>query len=283
MTRSPQQAIQQRSAALRMGPTGLMLAACLLLATPARTQASAARTNPGSVAAASHGAAVEGGESGSKASSRKPGVEGIKVHGHWKIDVRNADGTLARSYEFENSLVSPNAADVALSQILSGQATIAGWAIELGSSTPTALCVTQYLSTTINTCALVPKTTPVDLINTSECASDLCYAGLTATIIPYNSTTQAPAAFQLQESFTVPNGGPITNVATVMFGCGANSGTTTVSVDSCLNYPNESPGGSVVVPGNTLLDTHFTATSLPTPLMVASGQIVQVTVTISFS
>jgi hypothetical protein len=30
--------------------------------------------------------------------------EGIKVHGHWIIDVRNPDGTLATHREFENSL-----------------------------------------------------------------------------------------------------------------------------------------------------------------------------------
>src|SRR5713226_6208411 len=30
--------------------------------------------------------------------------EGIKVHGHWTIDVRNPDGTLVTHREFENSL-----------------------------------------------------------------------------------------------------------------------------------------------------------------------------------
>lgn len=30
--------------------------------------------------------------------------EGIKVHGHWTIEVRNSDGTLATHREFENSL-----------------------------------------------------------------------------------------------------------------------------------------------------------------------------------
>ncbi|HSP63214.1 MAG TPA: hypothetical protein VLQ90_09555, partial [Pyrinomonadaceae bacterium] len=30
--------------------------------------------------------------------------EGIKVHGHWTIDVRNPDGTLVTHREFENDL-----------------------------------------------------------------------------------------------------------------------------------------------------------------------------------
>ena len=31
--------------------------------------------------------------------------EGIKVHGHWTIDIRNPDGTLAQHHEFENALI----------------------------------------------------------------------------------------------------------------------------------------------------------------------------------
>src|SRR2546423_15522419 len=32
--------------------------------------------------------------------------EGIKVHGHWTIEVRNPDGTLVTHREFENALTS---------------------------------------------------------------------------------------------------------------------------------------------------------------------------------
>jgi hypothetical protein len=35
--------------------------------------------------------------------------DGIKVHGHWTIEVRNPDGTLAKHSEFENSLATPSA------------------------------------------------------------------------------------------------------------------------------------------------------------------------------
>ena len=36
--------------------------------------------------------------------SQRP-QEGIKVHGHWTIDIRQPDGTLATHREFENSLI----------------------------------------------------------------------------------------------------------------------------------------------------------------------------------
>ena len=40
-----------------------------------------------------------------EAKSERPGHEGIKVHGHWVIDVRNLDGKLVTHREFENALV----------------------------------------------------------------------------------------------------------------------------------------------------------------------------------
>ena len=41
--------------------------------------------------------------------------EGIKVHGHWIIDIRNPDGTLATHREFENSLTTTGAAGLSSS------------------------------------------------------------------------------------------------------------------------------------------------------------------------
>src|SRR2546428_3795116 len=39
-----------------------------------------------------------------RAESKGGQVEGIKVHGHWTIDVRNPDGKLVMHREFENAL-----------------------------------------------------------------------------------------------------------------------------------------------------------------------------------
>jgi hypothetical protein len=62
---------------------------------------------------------------------RRPGGthEGIKVHGHWVIEVRNPDGTLAQRREFENSL-SPLQSQ--LQSLLAGNSVVGGWEIVLG-------------------------------------------------------------------------------------------------------------------------------------------------------
>jgi hypothetical protein len=53
--------------------------------------------------------------------------EGIKVHGHWTIDVRNPDGTLASHRDFENSLIGP----VVLSTSLARTAVTGLWSLTL--------------------------------------------------------------------------------------------------------------------------------------------------------
>ena len=56
--------------------------------------------------------------------------EGIKVHGHWVIDVRNPDGTLASHAEFENALM-PSGAET-LARILGRTAdNPLGWTVGL--------------------------------------------------------------------------------------------------------------------------------------------------------
>src|SRR5439155_9641455 len=60
---------------------------------------------------------------GVTAGAQKPG-DGIKVHGHWTIDVRNPDGALASHNEFENAL-EPGGAS-ALSGLLGRSSTVNG-------------------------------------------------------------------------------------------------------------------------------------------------------------
>ena len=55
--------------------------------------------------------------------------EGIKVHGHWTIDVKNPDGTVASHHEFENALV--QSGQTALSSVLAHNAAVVGWAVFL--------------------------------------------------------------------------------------------------------------------------------------------------------
>jgi hypothetical protein len=59
----------------------------------------------------------------------KAAAEGIKVHGHWTIDVKNPDGSLASHHEFENALV--QSGQNALSSVLAHNVAVVGWAVFL--------------------------------------------------------------------------------------------------------------------------------------------------------
>lgn len=60
--------------------------------------------------------------------SDKARGDGIKVHGHWAIDVRNPDGTLSSHNEFENALID---GAQALAVILSRAAPVGFWRLRL--------------------------------------------------------------------------------------------------------------------------------------------------------
>jgi hypothetical protein len=56
-------------------------------------------------------------------------AEGIVVHGHWTLEVRNPDGSLTEQREFDNDLMTDGS--VTLAQVLARQKTITGWDIGL--------------------------------------------------------------------------------------------------------------------------------------------------------
>jgi hypothetical protein len=66
--------------------------------------------------------------------------EGIKVHGHWTIDVRDPDGTLVTHREFENSLQQGGASFLA--GCLVNGCSKQNWIIRLSVSTA-AICASQ--------------------------------------------------------------------------------------------------------------------------------------------
>jgi hypothetical protein len=63
-----------------------------------------------------------------------PKSQGIKVHGHWVLQVKNADGTPGERREFDNSLVTSGTmmtGDQILAALLSGNASAGGIAVAL--------------------------------------------------------------------------------------------------------------------------------------------------------
>jgi len=105
-------AIGKHEVIARIAGLGLVLGAvfALVLSGSSVVRAQASAISPAVPAAAPAKAAptARAGQSASP-SNRQPGGthEGIKVHGHWMIEVKRPDGKLVSHTEFENSLVGP--------------------------------------------------------------------------------------------------------------------------------------------------------------------------------
>lgn len=174
-------------------------------------------------------------------------MQGIKVHGHWTIEVRNPDGTLVTHREFENSLRQSTGSPL-LANLLNtvGQTSVPGsialsfWAVELGGGA----CFT--LNTQISgNCGIIQ-------------------AGI--TLIPGNSLDYLSS----QKLVTGVSAGSFVLSGTVQ----ASDSSSIVSVTT--ETINE------VTPSLTI--NQFTSASLSSnPVQVQAGQTIAVTVNISFS
>src|SRR5579863_5791396 len=85
--------------------------------------------------------------------SAKAAKEGIAVHGHWTIDVKNPDGTIVSHQDFENGIDSVEGAD-ALTGFLSGEYVPLGFAISLAAP-GSNLCQNGIFDTYTDNCQIV--------------------------------------------------------------------------------------------------------------------------------
>lgn len=67
-------------------------------------------------------------------STARPGDDGIKVHGHWTIDLTNPDGSPAGHHEFENALTPGGAAIIA--GLLQSNNPRGRWSVSLFTAQP---------------------------------------------------------------------------------------------------------------------------------------------------
>jgi len=173
-------------------------------------------------------------------------VEGVRVHGHWTIEVRNPDGTLVEHRDFENAL-SIGVGDDHLVNVLARMRTPGTWTI-VANGTPNQIC--EEPAGTPNVCWIMESTDPTpSVLNVFKTLTVSVSAG---TLI-------------LNGTLTAQRDGEITSVTTRDNHC-SNS----ISPASCTG-------------GNTAGSAGFTATVLGTPVAVLNGQQVQVRVVISFS
>jgi hypothetical protein len=202
------------------------------------------------------------------AAPAKPGNEGIKVHGHWTIDVKNPDGTLAQHHEFENSLQLEGAATII--QLITGIAVPSDMAI--GATSPagqTPPCGPSAQSI----CLMVRSLN--DEPGGDFCASRaVCSVGLTSV----TNLASQPYTLTYAGSFQAEEAGSITGVQSILGTCNLAPAISpdTTSPASCTAATGFPPAGSAYG------FAYFTATTI-NAVAVSAGQIVQVSVAFTFS
>jgi hypothetical protein len=189
---------------------------------------------------------------------------GIHVHGHWAIDVRNSDGTLAEHRDFENSYTG-----TALPALLGGTNSPADVAIVF-----TAQSNFQGGCTVVppgpagepNFC-VIGVNTNVGTSLTEGCPYVGCFSGATNSLV---SVAGGYSALVVTGTIVASQNGAIGTVGTAVGTCyaGNASGLSPVSPQTCT----ESANGQ----------QRLTQTSIPI-LNVTSGQILTLKVTITFS
>ena len=180
--------------------------------------------------------------------------EGIKVHGHWIIDVRNPNGTLASHTEFENALSAPLGQRV-LALALKRVYVPGPWAITLGDANGAGPCDT-------NSVAIACRITEIGP------ASLFVFPNLTITL-PLDNVGLAAGTLELSGTATATHPFSVSRVTTEQTMCPDP----VVTARDCALSPGT---GSWVV-------FSFTAQNLQNPVSVVAGQIIQVKVVISFS
>jgi hypothetical protein len=191
---------------------------------------------------------------GRKEPSRGP-AEGIKIHGHWSIVIRNLDGSVASRNEFENALTTGNGSgNAALSQFLARQYAVGTWQISFGSAGNSSQDVCRTGPGAPVICFLVePTSSSSGPYIFPDLTVQVANSGTSAFSITLSGTAKAAAA------------GAISNVATNLGACAKSVG----------------PGACAGQAESTTFT--FTSHALTTPISVQAGQSIDVTVVLTFA
>ena len=184
--------------------------------------------------------------------------EGIKVHGHWVIDIRQPDGTLVSHHEFENAL-QPDARGF-LVAVLARAITPGRWRIGLEGG-----C--RYQGIPVK-CSIMPEDD-----NENQAASSSVFTTLTVRrVSTFGIGLTGTATANATEDIRVVN--------TDLTYCNRAG----LSIEGALSTVPPAICGQAGVPGAEMQGfsiSAFTRTIVTIP--VVAGQIIQVTVVISFS
>lgn len=306
---------------------GLSLAATIALflagAGVARAQSASSSTalqaaKSAAASPASAGAAAKAPANPTAAPAPSGGLNtGIRIHGHWKIVVRNPDGTVSTRRDFENSL--DLGGIYILPTLLAGAQTPGAWAIALGAQNAanTGPCsgATFQLYATTN----VPASSSGNCfigeptgVYSATCASPTCSPTLAVSVLPFgyssDPTTGAVSTLQgglqLTGSATATSSGTIDTVASLLIVCtglGTRGGgeLSVTDPNSCINtttlpeggratngggpfkLPTTSPFGAAF--SSTMLNGASATSTPPASVQVIANQTIQVTVVFTFN
>jgi hypothetical protein len=209
--------------------------------------------------------------------------EGIHVHGHWTIEVRNPDGKLVSHTEFENSLISGEG-DALLAQLLTGGQTLGNWLVFLNTS---ALPPNSYPysqpgpcgTSGVSACILGQSgssafTQTLSPITPTTCATNgNCFSTLSVSVTGANrNEVQLTGTATADTSGSI---GSVTSLANTCYGEGGTGSLSSASPSTCFSVSSTS---STIA----LYDDPFTSATLSAPVSVSAGQMIAVTVLISF-
>lgn len=190
---------------------------------------------------------VQGEESESQVAEEKSSGdgrhEGIKVHGHWTIEVRNPDGKVATHREFENSLAPSG--PFLLGSILGRQHSVGGWYLEISSNTVQPCAISSGSAICVIAEPQLPFTGS-DAFNTLSVGTD------------------GAGSLILSGTAVAAQNGAIDTVYSFLYVCAP-----TVSPAACASNPVSS--------------LQFTQAPVSPAVNLSSGQTVAVTVKFSFS
>jgi hypothetical protein len=195
---------------------------------------------------------------GQERTSRDGSHEGVKVHGHWTIEVRNPDGSVVTHREFENSLgLSGGSSLVA---VLSRGVSVGFWKItlsDLNTANPIGPCTNSVNIKGISCDIIEPGWASAS----GQSVFSFQFPTLTVSSIPYSGTN--PAQLVLSGTAVASVSDAIAFVSTLLNVCAA-----TVAPSNPCGTPQ----------------SVFTFAALTNNFVnVTAGQTIAVTVTISFS
>jgi len=243
-------------------------------------------------------------ESAQASSPKQPGL-GIRVHGHWLLQLKNADGTLADQREFENSLVTsganPTNGVTLLDSLLLGNAVPAGFALAFitGPASTAGIDASTF-------CLAPAGSTPISPTEQFAPTGIACYgfvSSLTSVAtyevfpnqlgIPVQAglttTLNGSGAIVLSGNYLIPSGmGTITAVQSYLGTCTTNYTSNTPATSASAVAPSQCNTAAInagTVPSNTIENGGpLTSTTVsPLPLAVTPGQVLAVTFILSFS